>query len=157
MDKQNLTRAHEELFRRSPDECFSSLPELVTHCQQERERSTDRWQLPQDVVTSPDQGPLTLHVGNEGAFNMNEWSFTQLCKLARVVRQAEVDVASEICMIINPMRYHHTAGPTGKVMVERSKGGRRTNPTSTEKMPQIFFRFGIHGKPRIALSFITFN
>ena len=42
----NLTRAHQELFRREPDERFESLPALLTHCRHDRERSTDRWQPP---------------------------------------------------------------------------------------------------------------
>ena len=44
--KQNLTRAHEELFRRTPDETFPTLPALWEHCQAEKERSTDRWRPP---------------------------------------------------------------------------------------------------------------
>ena len=29
---QNLTRAHDELFKRNPDERFSSISELCQHC-----------------------------------------------------------------------------------------------------------------------------
>ena len=36
----NLTRANRELFRRSPDETFSSLKELHDHCRQERHYSS---------------------------------------------------------------------------------------------------------------------
>jgi len=43
----NLKRAHEELFRRTPDETVPSLPALWEHCQAEKERSTDRWRPPQ--------------------------------------------------------------------------------------------------------------
>ncbi len=43
----NLTRANRELFRRTPDETFSSLKELHDHCRQERHYSSDHWQRPQ--------------------------------------------------------------------------------------------------------------
>lgn len=46
---QNLMRASNELFRRSPDECFESLVSLYEHCQQRRDRSTDHWHPPQDL------------------------------------------------------------------------------------------------------------
>ena len=36
----NLTRASNELFRRSPDERFGSLRELAEYCQQEKQRKT---------------------------------------------------------------------------------------------------------------------
>ena len=42
-----LTRASQELYRRSPDECFSTIEELWQHTRQEREFSQDRWHLPQ--------------------------------------------------------------------------------------------------------------
>jgi len=45
----NLTQASRELFSRSPDERFSSVEELYQHCKCQRERSTDRWQLPQTI------------------------------------------------------------------------------------------------------------
>lgn len=81
---ENLTQANRELFRRTPDESFGSLQELTEHCQRHKEQSTDRWRLPQDVVTNPKDGSLMLQVGADGAFLMNDWSFNQLCKLARV-------------------------------------------------------------------------
>ena len=78
----NLTRASNELFRRRPDERFSSLTDLTRHCQQTREASVDRWELPQDLAPSSD---LTLMLG-EGEFSMTNWSFSQMCRLAGVSR-----------------------------------------------------------------------
>jgi len=43
---QNLTRAHEELYRRRPDERFASLDGLWQHCQGEKERSIEQWHAP---------------------------------------------------------------------------------------------------------------
>ena len=42
----HLTRAHQELFRRTPDEQFASLAALTAHCRDQRDNSLDRWELP---------------------------------------------------------------------------------------------------------------
>jgi len=34
----NLDKASRELFRRQPDECFSSIPTLWQHCYRQKER-----------------------------------------------------------------------------------------------------------------------
>jgi histone H3/H4 len=92
----NLTRAHEELFRRSPDERFSTLQELLAHCVTEKERSTDRWELPRDLVPQAHEGALRLALGSDGAaLGLNDWSFTQLCDLARVSRDTVNRVSAD--------------------------------------------------------------
>ncbi|HEV2971092.1 MAG TPA: DUF932 domain-containing protein [Pirellulales bacterium] len=83
----NLLRANQELFRRTPDECFESLDELAAYCQRQKEKSQDRWEAPANfnaVVGS--SGQLSLAVGTDGACLMNDWSFGQLCRLAGVAK-----------------------------------------------------------------------
>lgn len=80
----DLTHAHRELFRRLPDESFASVPELVDHCRARKEGSSDRWQLPQCLIPKSEISRLTLQIGTDGAFLMNDWSFSQLCGLAGV-------------------------------------------------------------------------
>ena len=75
-----LTNAHEELFRRSPDEVFDSLEELRLHCRESREQSQDRW-IPADRLNLT--GGLTLCL-DDSDYQLCDWSFSQLCKLARV-------------------------------------------------------------------------
>lgn len=82
----NLKRAHEELFRREPDEQFPDLPALIDHCSRDKEQSRDRWQLPQTLEPCVEDGALRLKVGTDGAFLMNDWSFSQLCRLAEVAK-----------------------------------------------------------------------
>jgi hypothetical protein len=84
---QNLTRASQELFRRTPDECFESLGALANHCQAQKEKSLDRWQPPQGFSLLPAGGGLRLQLGSDGAFAMNDWSFGQLAKLAGVSKE----------------------------------------------------------------------
>lgn len=72
---QNLTRAHNEPFRRTDDEAFSSLPDLLRHCQAEKAKSLDRWHAPIAILPEAEAGGLRLTLGNDGAFLMNDWSF----------------------------------------------------------------------------------
>jgi hypothetical protein len=97
---QNLTRASEELFRRGPDECFATFDDLYCHCAEVKEKSVDRWHQPSKVKLDADNGGLRLTLGNEGAFRMNNWSFSQLCTLAGVhrdtVNRLSVGTASQV-------------------------------------------------------------
>ncbi len=79
-----LTRARNELFRRTPDECFPSLIALWEHCQKRRESSLDHWHPPQSLHPTVNDRGLALAFGGEDPFHMNEWSFAQLCRLAGV-------------------------------------------------------------------------
>ena len=80
----NLTKAHQELFARTPDETFGSMQELWDHCYRQREQSADRWHAPDALSTRGNNGSLVLTLGSDGAFCMNDWSFSQLCRLAEV-------------------------------------------------------------------------
>jgi hypothetical protein len=82
-----LKRAHSELFRRTPDECVSSLGELAQRCRRQKEQSFDRWHLPQAIRPNPTANRLELAIGSDGAFAMNAWSFGQLCQLAKVGKE----------------------------------------------------------------------
>ena len=85
--KQNLMRAHDELFRRGPDEIFPSLQALYEFCRGEKERSDDHWRPPADPCPHSN-GSLRLNLGEGSApYRMNDWSFTQLCGLAGVSKE----------------------------------------------------------------------
>ncbi len=83
-----LQKAHRELFRRPADECFESLEDLVAHCRHERETSSELWHPPNLLMpqVSDDGSSVRLHMGSDGAFALNHWSFGQLCGLSRVSR-----------------------------------------------------------------------
>ena len=80
----NLTKASEELFRRSPDEIFPTVQALFEHCYRQREASTDRWHPPNVLSTKADEYTLLMNLGTDGAFSLNDWSFSSLCRLAGV-------------------------------------------------------------------------
>lgn len=82
----NLTRAHDELFRRTPDEVFPSLQALAAHCDASSKSSSDYWRPPTTLKPVPN-GDLKLSFnGSESAHKLCDWSFTQLCGQARASR-----------------------------------------------------------------------
>jgi len=88
MRRQNLSRASHELFRRPADERFESLEALATYCQDRRQNSRDRWHPPAEVAVEAGlASPLQLTLGGDGAFELNDWSFGQLCRLAGVGKE----------------------------------------------------------------------
>jgi hypothetical protein len=80
----NLTKAHDELYRRTPDETFPTMQALWDHCYRQKEQSADRWHPPSSLLTKMDNHTLALALGSDGAFSLNDWSFSQLCRLAGV-------------------------------------------------------------------------
>lgn len=80
----NLTAANRELFRRGPDECFESLDLLHDFCRQQRSGSADIWHKPQDVRLTHD---MTLMIGDNPDFTLNDWSFAQMCRMAGVSKE----------------------------------------------------------------------
>jgi hypothetical protein len=84
----NLTRASHELFRRTPDECFPSLDVLIHHCQWQKDQSREIWQPPKEIGTkSVGLDRLMLSTGEGQTYQMNDWSFSQLCRLAGVSKE----------------------------------------------------------------------
>jgi hypothetical protein len=81
-----LTHAHCELFHRRDDERFPTLAALAEHCRSQKQQSCDRWHPPQSLKPIERDGELLLAAGDAGEFHLNDWSFTQLCGLARVSR-----------------------------------------------------------------------
>ena len=106
---QVLKRGHTELFRRGPDECFDSIPALARYCQEQKEKSTDRWLPPRSLnpkaVTAD---VLDMVLGDDGAFHMNDWSFTQLCQLAKVSKDTVNRVTADTAW-----RVFHETMPAG--------------------------------------------
>ena len=55
-----LNRANRELYRRGPDESFTTLQELHDHCRQERQYSSDVWQLPHKLCAEPSRSSNSM-------------------------------------------------------------------------------------------------
>lgn len=83
----HLKRASDQLFSRPDDERFESLDHLHSHCRAIREQSEQRWQLPCSIKPEEIGQSLSLRVGDEGCFRLNDWSFGQLCALADIRKE----------------------------------------------------------------------
>ena len=82
------TKINQELFRRTPDETYPSLQALVDHCRQQREASQDRWLSPSSLWAKPiSTNRLALASGEDRVFQLTDWSFGQLCRLAGVAKE----------------------------------------------------------------------
>ncbi len=79
-----LTRAHQELFARTPDECFDSFDGLHQHCERQKDESQEHWNRPQDLTVTHD---LTVVDDDGWEKQLNDWSFSQLCRMAGVSKE----------------------------------------------------------------------
>lgn len=98
---QNLNKASRELFKRSPDESFSSLAALADHCAAQRQDAAVYWYPPDRLRTvAADTRHLVLSEAEDVSFEMNDWSFGQLCRLAsvekRTINRLTADTASRV-------------------------------------------------------------
>ena len=93
----NLTRASRELFSRTPDERFSSFDSLLAHCNERRERSSEHWQLSQQLCIehTPEGLRMQLEDAEVANLSLSDWSFTQLCKLCGVQKDTVNRLTSE--------------------------------------------------------------
>ncbi|HBE67042.1 MAG TPA: DUF932 domain-containing protein [Planctomycetaceae bacterium] len=76
-----LKKAHDELFRRTPDETYDSFDDLYDNCSRQRLQSEDLWERPQDLTLTHD---MTVCAGDGNELILNDWSFSQLCRMAGV-------------------------------------------------------------------------
>lgn len=76
-----LAKAHNELFKRSPDEVYQSFDDLYEHCARQRLQSEDIWERPQDLTLTHD---MTVCTGDGNELGLNDWSFSQMCRMAGV-------------------------------------------------------------------------
>ncbi len=83
---QTLTRAHNERYRRSPDERFNTMQDLFEFCQARKERSELMWRPADDLHAIAANGRLELATTPIDSHRLNSWSFGQLCSFANVSR-----------------------------------------------------------------------
>lgn len=95
-----LLHANRELYRRAPDERFPSLAALAEHCEAQRNESRDIWRPPGHLRMQSQEAELCLNAGSDGSFGLNDWSFSQLCRLTLTskdtVNRVSVDTAQRI-------------------------------------------------------------
>lgn len=100
MNKTTLSRASQELFRRSPDESFATLDDLWKHCQTQRNESTDLWERPESLRPVATQDRLGLLAGSDSPLRLNGWSFSQLCALAGISKDTVNRLTPETAALV---------------------------------------------------------
>lgn len=83
----NLTQASRELYSRPPDECFETLDDLAAHCQNQRERSRRLKEPSTEFRPVIHNDRMALRINGNPPCNLNNWSFGQLCGLAKVSKE----------------------------------------------------------------------
>ena len=79
-----LKKAHQELFRRTPDEAYESFDDLYDYCSKQRLQSEDLWERPQDLTLTHD---MSVCSGDGSELFLNDWSFSQMCRMAGVSKE----------------------------------------------------------------------
>lgn len=96
----NLKRAYQQLFARPTDERFATFDELYTHCLKFKDESEVHWKQPKDVFPVNTQGNLGLKLPADQAYELNDWSFGQVCAIAEVkketVNRLRVETARQV-------------------------------------------------------------
>lgn len=83
----NLKRAYQQLFARPTDERFSTFDDLYSHCSRLKDESQVHWKQPTDVFPVNRQGNLGLKLPADQAYELNDWSFGQVCTIAEVKKE----------------------------------------------------------------------
>ena len=98
----NLTKASRELFRRTPDERFQSFDALLAHCHERRERSTEHWQVSQNLRIEQTANGLQMRLeeAENVSLSLSDWSFSQLCKLCGVHKDTVNKLTSESASLV---------------------------------------------------------
>lgn len=95
-----LKRAYKQLFSRPTDERFLTFDDLYTHCSKVKDESQVHWKQPKDVFPVMTQGNLGLKLPADQAYELNDWSFGQVCAIAEVkketVNRLRVETATQV-------------------------------------------------------------
>lgn len=100
-----LTRASNELFKRPPDECYSSMSDLIRHCKQQKEDAVEKWVAPSEIRPVLFDSIPSLELGAEGNHALNSWSFGQVCQIAGVSRDTvnKVNPATAVDILLDTL------------------------------------------------------
>ena len=82
----NLTQASHELSSRPADERFETLAELASHCHNLKDRSRRLKEPSAMFCPEVHDGRISLRINGYPPFGLNDWSFSQLCSLAKVAK-----------------------------------------------------------------------
>lgn len=90
------------LFSPKDDKQFESFEKLLTYCRARQRDSEVYWRSPAELLPMAYGDELRLKVSGSQAFDLNDWSFGQVCELANVkketINRLKADTASRVLM-----------------------------------------------------------
>ena len=70
---------YQRIFIRKPDQRYSTFDDLYTETLREKDHSEIRWTPPANMYVTLHQDRLKLKVTGDRAYELTDWSFSQLC------------------------------------------------------------------------------
>ncbi len=83
------------LFVRQPDTQFNSFDDLYSAVNSEMEASKTHWIPPSNLYATVHQDRLKLKITGDRAYDLNDWSFSQLCSYLNADRKVMDRLAAE--------------------------------------------------------------
>lgn len=97
---------YHRLFTRKPDQTFSTFDDLFTQTLQDKDRSDVRWTPPANMVVTVHQDRLKLKITGDRAYDLTDWSFSQLCNFVRadrkIIERLKPETAAQVLSEIFP-------------------------------------------------------
>jgi len=82
-----VMKRYKRLFEREPDTLFGSFDELYTQTLRDQENSSTRWIPPANIYATVYQDQFKVKVTGDRPYELNDWSFTQLCSYPKTDRK----------------------------------------------------------------------
>ncbi len=101
-----ISKPFRRLIERDSDESFTSFDELYTKALAYQDSSTARWIPPANLYVTVHQDQLKIKFTGDRAYNLTDWSFSQLCSLLdvdrKVIERLELETAAQVFSEILP-------------------------------------------------------
>ena len=98
----NTQKQFGKLITPTDDRQFESFDKLLIHCNEKQRESEVHWRLPADILPIAYRDRLQLKVSGSQAYELNDWSFRQVCELAHVKKETlnrlKADTAAQVLM-----------------------------------------------------------
>ena len=97
---------YQRIFIRKPDQRYSTFDDLYTETLREKDHSEIRWTPPANMYVTLHQDRLKLKVTGDRAYELTDWSFSQLCNYVdadrKIIERLQLATASQVLSEIFP-------------------------------------------------------
>ncbi len=99
-------RKYQRLFIREPDQRYATFDDLYTEALRVKDYSEVRWTPPANMVVTVHQDRLKVKVTGDRAYELTDWSFSQLCNYVgadrKIIERLQLETASQVLSEIFP-------------------------------------------------------